>query len=276
MGSPFRVESVSVLDRNEVSSSTFLVFGWSLRDGVTLSGRFCFGSRLERRLFAHLPWWLVPILRDGVTRFGSCCAFLHTRSERRLLPFIYPSLLRDGVTLRVVCVFLTLDRNEAYFGWLIGIPSGWDPPIGSGSGDLISNEGITTVGLLGAVFPASPRGVLVSSFGRPVCSVAGVGSTFCCLRFWRGLCVWPSSQRRSGSWPFFFWPCCLSPSPGDWSASAAWQVMLFTWAFPCVGLPRIGGLLAALPEVWLLGLSCWCHFRVPQILCLTSLPRVWS
>ena len=42
-----------------------------------------------------------------------------------------------------------------------------------------------------------------------------------CLCFWRGLCVYPSSQRRSGSWPFFFWPCCLSPSPGDRSASAA-------------------------------------------------------
>ena len=55
MGSPFRVESVSVLDRNEVSSSTFLVFGWSLRDGVTLSGRRCLRSRSERRLFAHLP-----------------------------------------------------------------------------------------------------------------------------------------------------------------------------------------------------------------------------
>ena len=39
MGSPFRVESVSVLDRNEVSSSTFLVFGSGLRDGATLSGR---------------------------------------------------------------------------------------------------------------------------------------------------------------------------------------------------------------------------------------------
>ena len=38
-GSPFRVESVSVLDRNEGSSSTFLVFGSSLRDGVILSGR---------------------------------------------------------------------------------------------------------------------------------------------------------------------------------------------------------------------------------------------
>ena len=36
MRSPFRVESVSVLDWNEDSSSTFLVFGWSLRDEVTL------------------------------------------------------------------------------------------------------------------------------------------------------------------------------------------------------------------------------------------------
>ena len=27
------------------------------------------------------------------------------------------------------------------------------------------------------------------------------------------LCVYPSRQRRSGSWPFSCWPCCLSPSP---------------------------------------------------------------
>ena len=60
---------------------------------------------------------------------------------------------------------------------------------------------------------------------------SGVGSTFYCPRFWRGLCVCPSSQRRSGSWPFFFWPCCLSPSSGVGSASAA-------WAFPCVGFPH--------------------------------------
>ena len=75
MGSPSRVESVSVLDWNEVSSSTFLVFGWSLRDGVTLSGRGCPRSRSERRPFAHLPWWLVSSLRDGVTSFGSGAAF---------------------------------------------------------------------------------------------------------------------------------------------------------------------------------------------------------
>ena len=36
MRSPCRVESVSVLDRNKDSSSTFLVLGWCLRDEVTL------------------------------------------------------------------------------------------------------------------------------------------------------------------------------------------------------------------------------------------------
>ena len=37
-----------------------------------------------------------------------------------------------------------------------------------------------------------------------------------------------------------------------------------------------GGLLAALPGVRLPGMGCWCPFRVPQILCLTPLPRVRS
>ena len=99
MRSPFRVESVSVLDRNDGSYYTFLVFGRSLLDEVTLTGQVFLRSRSERRLFEHLPSGLVPSLRDGVTRLGSCYVCLHTRSERRLLPSIYPSLLRDGVTL---------------------------------------------------------------------------------------------------------------------------------------------------------------------------------
>ena len=55
MWSPCRVGSVSVLDRNEGSYYTFLVFGRSLRDGVTLLGRVFLRSRLERRLLEHLP-----------------------------------------------------------------------------------------------------------------------------------------------------------------------------------------------------------------------------
>ena len=50
----------------------------------------CPRSRSEQRLFVHLPWWLVSSLRDGVTHFGSGGSFLRPRSERRLLPFIYP------------------------------------------------------------------------------------------------------------------------------------------------------------------------------------------
>ena len=55
MRSPFRVESVSVLDRNEGSYYTFLVFGRRLHDEVTLTGRGFLRSRSERRLFEHLP-----------------------------------------------------------------------------------------------------------------------------------------------------------------------------------------------------------------------------
>ena len=44
MWPPFQVESVSVLDRDDGSSSAFLVFGWSLRDEVTLTGRDCLSS----------------------------------------------------------------------------------------------------------------------------------------------------------------------------------------------------------------------------------------
>ena len=111
----------SVLKRGSfgISASGFAL---SLRDGVTLTGRVCLSPRSDRRLLlhlpgvwlessrwghpvgswfvpdlyrnedllAHLPLWLVSCLRDGVTHFGSSGSFLLPRSERRLLPFIYP------------------------------------------------------------------------------------------------------------------------------------------------------------------------------------------
>ena len=53
---------------------------------------------------------------------------------------------------------------------------------------------------------------VLGMFGRPV--VVPVGSEVGgCLHFWCGLWVYPSCQQRSRSWPFFCWPCCLSPSP---------------------------------------------------------------
>ena len=113
--------TASVLKRSSFGFSASS-FALSLRDGVTLPGRVCLSPRSERRLFlhlpgvwlessrwghpvgsgfvpdldrnedflAHLPWWLVSCLRDGVPHFESGGAFLRPRSERRLLPFIYP------------------------------------------------------------------------------------------------------------------------------------------------------------------------------------------
>ena len=113
--------TASILKRSSFGFSASS-FALSLRDGVTLPGRVCLSPRSERRLFlhlpgvwlessrwghpvgsgfvpdldrnedflAHLPWWLVSCLRDGVTHFGLGGAFLRPRSERRLLPFIYP------------------------------------------------------------------------------------------------------------------------------------------------------------------------------------------
>ena len=85
---------------------------------------------------------------------------------------------------------------------------------GSDSNDLISIEGITSVGLLGVFFWAvlgmfcHPVVVRLALKSRGGGGGGGEVSTFSCLHFWCGLCVYPSHQRRSGSWP-----CCLSPSP---------------------------------------------------------------
>ena len=116
MRSPFWVESVSVLDRNEGSYYTFLVFGRSLRDEVTLTGRVFLRSRSERRLIAHLPLGLVPSFRDGVTCIGSCCVFCAL--DRNDI-FFHPSILRCfamGSPYGSSVVFLPLDQSEVFFG----------------------------------------------------------------------------------------------------------------------------------------------------------------
>ena len=95
----------------------------------------------------------MPSLLDGVTRLGLCCVFLRTRSERRLLPSIYPSLLRDGVTLWVECGF-RLTRSKLKFSldnWSVFLQDGVTL-FGSDSNDLISIEVTSTVRLLGVVF----------------------------------------------------------------------------------------------------------------------------
>ena len=98
-----------------------------------------------------------------------------------------------------------------------------------------------------------------SSFGRPVCSEVGECPTFRCLRFLRGLCLYPSRQQRSRYLTLcFYWPCRFSPSPVGSVCFGGVTVIPFTWAFMHWPYTH-GGSLAALPEVGLLGKGC-CRF----------------
>ena len=111
--------------------------------------------------------------------------------------------------------------------------------VGSGSDDLISNEGITMVGLLGAFFPARPRGVFVSSFGWPVCSEArwvphsvvfASGEDSVCIPLTNeGVGLGPSSSGPVASRPPLGIGLLRQPC-GD----------SFCLGVSCAGLPRMG------------------------------------
>ena len=171
MSSPCRVEFVSDLDRNEESSLS-LPSGWcrSFAMGSPVSGRvahFCTLDRNEGFRSSILSCFAMG------SPWGSSVFFSHSIVTKSALD-IWSVFLQDGVS-----------------------------PVGSGSIDLISNEGITTVGFLGAFFPA----VLVVSLCHPL--------------------VGRSALKRGGfhillsSLLTRTWCVSLSPSPGDWSASAA-------------------------------------------------------
>ena len=73
-------------------------------------------------------------------------------------------MLRDGITLRVECGFSSHSiRTKSLDSWSVFLQDGVTL-FGSGSTDLISSEGITTLGLLGAFF----RAVLGVSFVIPL------------------------------------------------------------------------------------------------------------
>ena len=87
--------------------------------------------------------------------------------------------------------------------------------------------------------------------------------------------MYPSSQRRSEFWPSSSGPVASRPPLGIGllrrpRGDPFHMGVFMRWS------STHGGLLAALPEVGLLGMGCWCMFRVPQILCLTPLPDVRS
>ena len=195
--------------------------------------------------------------------------------------------MRSPVSGRVA-LFCVFDRNAGFFRssilrcFAMGSPCGscvfFSLPIVTKStwiADRYSfRMGSPSLGLLGAIFSASPRGVLVSSFGWPVCSVAewvthsvvvASGVDFVCVPLANeGVGLGPSSGPVASRPPLGIG--LLRRPRGD----AFHLGVSMRWS------STHGGLLAALPEVRLPGMGCWCPFRVPQILCLTPLPRLRS
>ena len=134
MGSPFRVGSVSVLDRIEGSCSTFLVCASSLRDGVTLSGRGLFQiSIVTTTCLAHLPCGRCLAFAMGSPILGRVALFCALDRNEGFLHSSILSCFAMGSPGGSSVWFPSLDRNEAVFGSLFGIPSGWGHPAGSRS-----------------------------------------------------------------------------------------------------------------------------------------------
>ena len=127
--------------------------------------------------------------------------------------------------------------KSALDSWSVFLQDGVTP-VGSGSVDLISNDGITTVGLLGAFFSGRPQGVFVSSFGRLVCSEAGwVPHSVVFASGEDSVCV-PLANEGVG---FGLLLLALLPLALPWGlvCFGGLAVIFFTWAFSCAGLPRI-------------------------------------
>ena len=115
----------------------------------------------------------------------------------------------------------------------------------------------------------------MSSFGRPVCSEAEwVPHSVVFASGEDSVCI-PLANEGVGLGPSFSGPVASRPPVGIGLLRQP-RGDSFHLGISCAGLPRMVGLLAALPEVRLLGVGCWCIFRVPQILCLTPLPGVRS
>ena len=133
MRSPCRVEFVLDLDRNEDSSRSF-PSGWcrAFAMGSPVSGRVAYFCTLDRNEGFFRPSILSCFAMGSPC--GSSVFFPHSIVTKSALD-IWSVFLQDGVTL-----------------------------VRSGSVDLISSEGITTVGLLGAFFPA----VLAVSLCHPL------------------------------------------------------------------------------------------------------------
>ena len=208
MMSPCRVEFVSDLDQYEDSSRSF-PSGWcrTFVVGSPVSGHVAHFCALDR----NEGFFRSSILSCFALRSpcGSCVFFAHSIVTKSALD-IWSVFLQDGVT-----------------------------PVGSGSVDLFSNEGITTVGLLGAFFSGRPRGVFVSSFGRPACSEAeGVPHSVVFASGEDSVCV-PLVNEGVGLGPSSSGPVASRPSLGIGLLRRP-RGDSFHLGVSCAGLPRMG------------------------------------
>ena len=148
---------------------------------------------------------------------------------------------------------------------------------GSDSNELISIEGITSVGLLGVFFRA-----VLGMFCHPVVvwlalkSGGGGGGEFPhSTVFTSGadsVCI-PLANEGVGLGPFPAGLVASRPPLVGRSASAVKRCFFHQGVFMSE-CPAHGGSVATLPEVGLPGKGCWRVYRVPQILFVTPLPGV--
>ena len=110
-----------------------------------------------------------------------------------------------------------------------------------------------------------PQGVLVSSFGRPFCSVAEWVPHSTVLASGVGSVCGPLANEGVGLALLLLALLPLALHCG-YACFGGLAGATFHLSISMRGFPRMVGLLAALLEVCLPGLSGWCHFRVSQIL----------
>ena len=199
MRSPCRVEFVSDFYRNEDSCAPSLVVGAE-------PSRWGHPYRVVWRFSAHSIGKKASSVHLSLVASRAECVFSHSIVTKSALD-IWSVFLQDGVT-----------------------------PVGSGSDDLISMKELLRLGSWEHFFLARPRGVFVSSFGRPVCSEArwvphsvvfASGEDSVCVPLTNeGVGLGPSSSGPVASRP----PLGLRRPRGD----------SFCLGVSCAGLPRMG------------------------------------
>ena len=121
--------SGSGLSQSSIGSKALAPPSWCMLRvfamGFTLSGRGLFQISIETKTcLTPLPLWLVSGLRDGVTHFGRVALLCALDRNEGFLHSSILSCFAMGSPGGSSVWFPALDRNEAVFGYLLGVPPG--------------------------------------------------------------------------------------------------------------------------------------------------------